>query len=459
MIKSIVHSGFKYGGMLASTNIANAFLFLTSVVVMYNQRKHFPSLLLEHGCISELTPSVEVCFATDVFLPDSCQALCQEINHCWFHDGSKCLVGGEVLTIMLTVLNALTTFASSLVSLTTLAKSRLAAARFLEVINHMDSEDVQQAKEATFTPSSSKGDIVFTDIHFKYASRDIPILRGLSLAIHENEMLGIVGESGCGKSTILKLLMQLYSPSQGTITWDGVKTTTITRAWLRNNIAYVAQEPVLFSGTVRENIMYGRPDATEKEMVEAAKLVEADAFIRKFPKGYDTHVGGLGRALSGGQKQRIAIARALLRKPRILVLDEATSALDTQSEIIVQRAIERVRQENAKTGGGLSIVVVAHRLSTIKTCDRLVVVEEGRVVEEGTHDELLKKGGIYAGLYASQASTASSAVEESGSQEADSDHTSGKEEMDASIEIHPRSASVSSSSSMHQIVVPSTGRW
>ena len=215
-------------------------------------------------------------------------------------------------------------------------------------------------------------------------------------------MIGIVGESGSGKSTILKLLMRLYAPTAGTITWNGVDVTTLSTAWIRDQISYVAQEPVLFSGTIRENLLYGREGCTEEEMVEAAKLVEADAFIRSFPKGYDTYVGELGSSLSGGQKQRIAIARALIRNPRILVLDEATSALDTKSETIVQNAMETIRRKNEAKGKGLSIVIVAHRLSSIRSCDRIVVVEEGKIVEEGDHESLLAKGGIYAGLYKSQ---------------------------------------------------------
>ena len=168
-------------------------------------------------------------------------------------------------------------------------------------------------------------------------------------------------------------------------------------AWIRDQISYVAQEPVLFSGTIRENLLYGRVDASEEEMVEAAKLVKADGFIRQFPNGYDTYVGELGSSLSGGQKQRIAIARALLRHPRVLVLDEATSALDSQSEEIVQEAMNGIREEKR-----LSIVVVAHRLSSIRVCDRIVVLEKGCVCEEGSHDELMKKGGLYYGLYESQ---------------------------------------------------------
>ena len=157
---------------------------------------------------------------------------------------------------------------------------------------------------------------------------------------------------------------------------DYESVTDLSTHWIREQISYVAQEPVLFSGTIRENMLYGREGASEAEMVAAAKLVEADSFIRQFPKGYDTYVGELGTSLSGGQKQRIAIARALLRHPRIVVLDEATSALDSQSEEIVQRAIEAIREENKAKGSGLSIVVVAHRLSSIRVCDRIVVMEK-----------------------------------------------------------------------------------
>ena len=401
-----LRSGFAFGAIWGLNQLSTALFFMMAIVIMYNQRIKYPQLLVEAGCIAENTGTVDVCFNTLLTLNDTCQQLCSEINQCWYHDGSKCLVGGEVVTIMMTVLNAFLGVGSSFVSLTTLARSRLSAGLFLSVIDHEDklpSPDDQSGVK----PENAKGDIVFNDISFKYASRDNQVLNHLNLTIHEDEMLGIVGESRCGKSTVLKLLMQLYKPTGGTITWNGVDTTSINVRWLRDSISYVAQEPVLFSGTIRENLMFGRVGCTEAEMIQAAKLVEADDFIRKFPKGYNTHVGELGTALSGGQKQRIAIARALIRRPRILVLDEATSALDTQSEAIVQRAVESIRQENKAKGGSLSIVVVAHRLSTIRSCDRIVVLDEGHVVEEGTHETLMEKKGIYAGLYESQKEGAS----------------------------------------------------
>ncbi|CBK24613.2 uncharacterized protein [Blastocystis hominis] len=313
---------------------------------------------------------------------------------------NSCLVGGEVVVVIMAILQSFPGIGGSFSSLINLAKSRMSAAYFLEVIEHEDVMDSSGFMGKT--PESNRGDIVFKNVDFKYASRDTQVLKQLNFTIHENEMIGIVGESGSGKSTILKLLMRLYAPTAGTITWDGVDVTTLSTAWIRDQISYVAQEPVLFSGTIRENLLYGREGCTEEEMVEAAKLVEADAFIRSFPKGYDTYVGELGSSLSGGQKQRIAIARALIRNPRILVLDEATSALDSQSEKIVQNAMETIRRKNEAKGKGLSIVIVAHRLSSIRSCDRIVVVEEGKIVEEGDHESLLAKGGIYAGLYKSQ---------------------------------------------------------
>ena len=261
MARFVVKSGFEYSAMLAIEELTTAFLFMMAIVIMYNQRIKYPEMLVEASCIAENTGTVDVCFNTLLTLNDTCQQLCSEINQCWYHDGSKCLVGGEVVTIMMTVLNAFLGVGSSFVCLTTLARSRLSAGLFLSVIDHEDKLPSPD-DESGMKPESAKGDIVFNDISFKYASRDNQVLNHLNLTIHEDEMLGIVGESGCGKSTVLKLLMQLYKPTGGTITWNGVNTTSINVRWLRDNISYVAQEPVLFSGTIRENLMFGRVGCT-----------------------------------------------------------------------------------------------------------------------------------------------------------------------------------------------------
>ena len=407
---------------LFTSQFADALMYLSAVVIVMGQRKSFPEELLERGCIDVITNSVDFCYSA-ANMTSACRTICDRVDTCWFDRQGPCLVGGEVVVVMMAVLQAISGIGSAFSSLVQLSKSRMAAAFFLEVIDHKD-EMVDKKGE---TPASNKGDIVFSDVCFKYKSRDAMILNHLNLTIHENEMVGIVGESGCGKSTILKLLMRLYGPSSGVISWNGVNVEDLSMEWIRDQISYVAQEPVLFSGTIRENLLYGRVDASEEEMVEAAKLVKADGFIRQFPKGYDTYVGELGSSLSGGQKQRIAIARALLRHPRVLVLDEATSALDSQSEEIVQEAMNRIREEKR-----LSIVVVAHRLSSIRVCDRIVVMEKGCVAEEGTHDELMKKGGLYAGLYESQG-MALTPVEESAKSVEEKSTETEKDESSAAL--------------------------
>ena len=399
LLKSLYQAGAWKGLSTFTSNIAISLVFYFTTILVYNQRKGFPIELINEGCIdSQISSSVEICMANATFLSEECQAICDRVSRCWYQSGNgQCLVGGDVLIVLCGVMNSFLGLGPAFNAIQAIKKTCASATSFLKVIEH---EDTMQS--GSITPGSSKGDVVYKDVDFKYASRDTQVLKQLNFTIHENEMIGIVGESGSGKSTILKLLMRLYAPTAGTITWDGVDVTTLSTAWIRDQISYVAQEPVLFSGTIRENLLYGREGCTEEEMVEAAKLVEADAFIRSFPKGYDTYVGELGSSLSGGQKQRIAIARALIRNPRILVLDEATSALDTQSETIVQNAMETIRRKNEAKGKGLSIVIVAHRLSSIRSCDRIVVVEEGKIVEEGDHESLLAKGGIYAGLYKSQ---------------------------------------------------------
>lgn len=236
------------------------------------------------------------------------------------------------------------------------------------------------------------GRVTLEGVDFAYPTRpDAPVLAGVDLEMEPGRVLALVGASGGGKSTVAALLARLYDPTAGRVLLDGVDIRDLDTRWLREQIGAVAQEPVLFAASIADNIRYGRPDATQAEVEAAAKAANADTFVRGFPEGYATMVGERGVRLSGGQKQRIAIARALLKDPRILVLDEATSALDAESEHLVQEALERLMV-------GRTVLVIAHRLSTVRDADRVVVVEGGRVVEAGTHDDLVARDGAYRRL-------------------------------------------------------------
>lgn len=237
-----------------------------------------------------------------------------------------------------------------------------------------------------------KGEIVFDNVRFAYPQRkDIEVLNGISFQVNRNETIALVGSSGAGKSTIASLLLNYYPIQAGKITFDGTNIDAIDLEHLRKHIAIVPQEVILFAGTIRENIAYGKTDASDEEIIEAAKKANAWNFIQSFPDQLDTQVGDRGIQLSGGQKQRIAIARAILKDPTILILDEATSALDSESEKLVQDALNKLML-------GRTSVVIAHRLSTIKEADNILVLSNGQVEEQGTHDELMKLGGSYAKL-------------------------------------------------------------
>ncbi len=237
-----------------------------------------------------------------------------------------------------------------------------------------------------------RGDVAFENVRFSYPTRpDRPVLDGFDLHIRAGEVIALVGPSGAGKSTIAALLARFYDPTSGRIAIDGTPLTTYEPGSLRAHIAMVAQEPVLFATTIEENIRYGRPGASPADIEAAAEAAHALEFISAFPEGMATPVGERGVQLSGGQKQRVAIARAILKDPAILVLDEATSALDSESEHLVQEALDRLMQ-------GRTTLVIAHRLSTVRDADRVVVLEGGRVVEQGSHDALLARNGLYRRL-------------------------------------------------------------
>ncbi|OCT57695.1 hypothetical protein XELAEV_18003153mg [Xenopus laevis] len=244
-----------------------------------------------------------------------------------------------------------------------------------------------------FKPPVLKGEIHFKDVSFSYPTRPgHEVLKKFDLRIPHGKTVALVGQSGGGKSTVAALLERFYDPTEGAVQLDGVDIRILDLSWLRGEvIGFINQEPVLFGTTILENIRFGRPDATDAEVCEAAAQANADSFIRSFPEGYNTMLGERGVTLSGGQKQRVAIARALLKDPKILILDEATSALDTESERAVQVALDRARS-------GRTVVVIAHRLSTISEADFIVVLSKGQVAELGTHEDLLRRGGLYADL-------------------------------------------------------------
>jgi ATP-binding cassette subfamily B protein len=271
-----------------------------------------------------------------------------------------------------------------------LSQASGAAERLFELMNVRP--QIEAPARPVALPEPARGEIAFDGVRFAYPVRpESPVLDGVTLRIRRGEKVAIVGPSGAGKSTIFHLILRFYDPDAGTITFDGVPLRDVDPAALRRKIALVPQDTAIFAASVADNIRFGRPDASDAEVARAAELALASEFIGRLPEGFATLIGERGVTLSGGQRQRIAIARAILRDAPLLLLDEATSSLDAESEKFVQTALERLMAER-------TTLVIAHRLATVLSCDRILVMDEGHIVEEGTHATLAATGGLYARL-------------------------------------------------------------
>jgi ATP-binding cassette subfamily B protein len=265
-----------------------------------------------------------------------------------------------------------------------------AAERLFELL-HVRSEITAPATPRAL-PSPPRGDVALDNVIFAYPARpQVNVLDNVSLAVKAGEKVAIVGPSGAGKSTLFHLLLRFYDPAAGTISFDGVPLRSTDPGEVRARIALVPQDSVVFAATARENIRFGRPGASDAEVERAADLAHATEFIRRLPGGFEAQLGERGVTLSGGQRQRIAIARAILRDAPLLLLDEATSSLDAESETLVQTALEELMKHR-------TTLVIAHRLATVLSCDRIMVMDQGRIVEQGTHASLVAANGLYARL-------------------------------------------------------------
>jgi ATP-binding cassette subfamily B protein len=262
------------------------------------------------------------------------------------------------------------------------------------VFELLDADEQSADASPAAHPGATQGRLEFDSVSFRYAA-DTPLIDGLSLVAEPGQTIAIVGPTGAGKTTLVNLMMRFYEIDGGTILLDGTDIATMTRHDLRSRMGMVLQDAWLFGGTIRDNIAYGRPGATEEDIMDAARVTYVDRFVHSLPDGYDTVLDDEASNVSSGEKQLLTIARAFLAQPSVLILDEATSSVDTRTEVLVQHAMKALRADRTS-------FVIAHRLSTIRDADLILVMEAGAIVEQGTHEELLERGEAYARLYAAQ---------------------------------------------------------
>jgi ABC-type multidrug transport system fused ATPase/permease subunit len=360
-------------------------------VVQAFERQDFEEQQLGIASRESVAASLEARRASALLTPVVGVAVALCTGFVLWRGASLVLTGALTIGALTVFLSYLAKFFQPVRDLATMTNSiAQVSVGFDRIQSILQADTVIPEQPTAVDPDRLRGEITFEHVAFSYG--DSPVLRDVNFTIRPGQLVGVVGPTGSGKSTVASLIGRFYDADSGCITIDGMSIQGYKVHGLRRQIGFVLQETVLFRGTVRENIAFGRPDATEEEIIRAAELANADEFIRRMPQGYDSSISERGLSLSGGQRQRIGIARALIRDNPILILDEPTASLDAESEQLVIEALENLMR-------GRTVIAITHRLSTIRTAEKIIVVDRGVIVEDGTHDELLALGGLYANLH------------------------------------------------------------